>query len=137
MVPSDSGILSEYQGVTGIPRKLWALMGHKGVGEGRPQGGAWPPPKAVRIGLWGGGTAPSFLSLSLSFPPSSSPERKGSPTRIGSPSWTPLYGAPPRPAASSLPPLYTGEGAPQRHNRQSLSRVRCPPPQFNTLVISS
>src|SRR5215216_3136708 len=119
MVPSDSSILSEYQGVTGIPGKLWALMGHKGVGEGRPQGGA--SPKTVRIGLRGGGAAPSLLSLSLSFPPSSSPERKGSPTRIESPSWTPLYGAPPRPAASSLHPLYTGEGGTPK-GQQTISK---------------
>src|SRR5215216_7369437 len=135
MVPSDSSILSEYQGVTGIPEKLWALMGHKGVGEGRPQGGA--PPKAVRIGLGGGGAAPSFLSLSLSFPPPPSWNRKGNPTRIGNPSWTPPLALPPWPPASSFPSfIYVARGHP-KGTTIILSRVRCPPPQFTTSVILS
>ena len=38
---------------------------------------------------------------------------------------------------SPLAPLYTGAGGAPKHNICSLSRVRCPPPQFTPLVIAS
>ena len=59
----------------------------------------------------------------------------GSPTRIGSPSWIPPFGVPPRPAASSPPPLYTGTGGTPKVHELFLSHVQCPSPQFTTSVI--
>src|SRR5215216_1995749 len=63
MVPSDSGSLSEFQGVTGIPGKLWALMGPSGKERRAARVGSVPP---MAIPNWTreGAVPPSFL-LSL------------------------------------------------------------------------
>src|SRR5215216_4250210 len=75
MVPSDSGILSEYRGVTGIRwGKLMGLLGHSG-GEEADHGRRRPPlpnPNWTR----GGGAAPLFPSPSLSLPLSPSVGKK-------------------------------------------------------------
>ena len=64
MVPSDSGILPEYRGVTRTPRgNYWAYMG-LGERERGCLGQAAPPQGLVRIGLGGGAAPPpSFSSL--------------------------------------------------------------------------
>ena len=57
------------------------------------------------------------------------------PIRFG-PWGLPTLGAPPLGLTSSSSLLYIrGQGTPQRHNRQSLSRVWCPPPQLHTSII--
>ena len=73
---------------------------------------------------------PSFFSPT--------PERKrGILLGLGSPSRTPYFRhAPPRPASSSSLLYIRGQGTPQRDTKPSLSRVRWPPPQLHTSVIS-
>ena len=141
-VLGEIGILPEYREVTGTPRGLngptWALVGKRRGGKGW----AARPSPLVRIGQGEGGGAPlSFLSPS-SFPPSPTPTRKeGSPTPSGSrtPPWRALLGRPPPPPWL----LYIrGQGAPLDTTHKLiygsfLSRVRCPPPPYSTLVISS
>lgn len=72
MVLSDSGILSEYQGVTGPP-PLGRNHRPHGPWERRgdnPQGGSAPPPKASPNRKGGGTTRLSlFLSSPSLFPP--------------------------------------------------------------------
>ena len=93
----------------------------------------------MRPPLWseldkGRGRRPLLPSLLSSFPSSPTWTRKGgrNPTWTRSPSRTPPLGP-----ATSPPPLYTWEGAPQRHTKVSLSRVRCPPPQVTPPVKAS
>src|SRR5215216_4106521 len=85
-----------------------------------------------------GAAPPSFPpSPSLSFLLSPSCIWKGSPTRIGNPSWTPPMARPSLAADLLLPSfIYGGEGHP-KGTTVILSRVRCPPPQFTTSVILS
>ena len=52
---------------------------------------------------------------------------------VGLPPWCALLGRRPPPP----PPLYTWPGGTPKDTKISLSRVRCPPPQFTTSVILS
>ena len=127
----------------GYRNPLGVDMGHRREahqptkGWRAPRKGGHAPPWPVRIGQGRGRPPP--LSFSLRPPSLSLPllERKGTPTRIGNPSWTPLWHAPPLAGLLLPSPLYTWAGGTAKHNRQSLSRVRCPPPHFNTSAISS
>ena len=143
MVPSDSGILPEYRGVTGTPPPRGGNHGPHGPWERRganPQRGAHPPPKGSPIRKERGPDPPFPLPL-LSFPISPSVGRKrwggglllGLGVQVGLPPWRAPPGRRPPP-----PLLYIrGQGAPQRHINCSLSRVRCPPPQFTPPIIAS
>src|SRR5215216_2932812 len=111
-------------------------MGLSGKERRAARVSAPPPPREIRIGLGGGGAplfsfsllSPLSFSLSASFLLSPSWKRKGSPTRIGNPSWTPPMARHSWSPASSSPSfIYVARGTP-KHNRQSLSRVWFPPP---------
>ena len=91
----------------------------------------------VRIGL-GEGAAPPFpslLPLPSFFPLPPSGILLGLGGLVGLLSWHALQG----PAGLPPPPLYTEAGGGDlEHNKiNCLSRVRCPPPEFTTSVISS
>ena len=96
------------------PGEVVGLNGPYGKGEKGLKGWLCTPPWKVRIGLGRGRRPPLFPSPSPT--PSLSPllERKGTPTRIGNPSWTPPIGVPllGRPP---LPPsfIYVGKGTPK------------------------
>ena len=132
-VPSDSGI---FRSTGELQEFVLGLNGPFGKGEkglkGWPHPFPWAGPNWTREGV----APPSFLLPLLLLPSLPSWKRKGTPTRIGNPSWTPpigahLLGRPP------LPPsfIYVGRGTPKTH-KLILSRVRCPPPQISTSVIS-
>ena len=76
------------------PGEVLGLNGPYGKGEkglkGRPRASPWQ----VRIGLGRGRRPLSFLLPLLLLPSLPSWKRKGTPTRIGNASWTPLIGVP-------------------------------------------
>src|SRR5215216_4812579 len=137
-VPSDSGIfrsigeLREFTGRSNGP--YWAIRERR---EG-PQGVVAPSPWAGPNWTRRGAAPPSFLLSLPLFPSLLLLIGKGILLGLGSPSRTPYaWRTPLGPATSSLPPLYTGEGSTPKALKICLSRVRCPPPQLHTSVISS
>ena len=90
-------------------------MGHTGKERSASKGGRAPHPWQVRIELGRGWRPLSFLLPLLLLPFLPSWKRKGTPTRIGNPSWTPPIGAPllgrPPPPPPSF--IYVGTGHPK------------------------
>ena len=121
------------------PGEVMGLIGPYGKGGGMPKG-RWRPPR-IQIGLGEGDSAPlPFPTPSLfpSFLLPCSEKEKGFLLGLRSPNRTPYAWHAPRRAGLSPSLLYIrGQGAPQRHSKICLSRVRCPPPQLHTSVISS
>ena len=119
------------EGLSEPPGEALGLSGPEGRERATAQEVARPLPWGVRIGQGGGGGAPSFLTLSLSFlSPSSFLVGLGNgsptPTRRRTP---PSPWRVPRPAGP--PPcsfIYGGRGHPRTHKLIVSSRVRCPPP---------
>ena len=126
-------------GVTGTPRWVigptWASREKR---EGARRGPRAPPlPSPNRIRRRGRRPPSLYLSLSFLFPPIEKGKGGrillGLGVQVGLPPWRAPPGRRPPP-----PLLYIrGWGAPQRHINCSLSRVRCPPPQFTPSVIAS
>ena len=76
MVPSDSGIFSEYREVTGTPPgKDMGLMGHRREANQPTRGCCAPHRDEAKLDL-GRGRHPLSFSYSLSFPLSTSMRRK-------------------------------------------------------------
>ena len=122
-----------------LPEPPWGKIGPTwaiGKRGGSPQGAVAPLPIGSLNWTREGG-APPFLLLLLSLPSSPlSGKRKGVQlglgVLVGLPSMARPLGRPPPP-----PLLYIrGRGHPI-DTQVSLSRVRCPPPQLHTSVISS
>ena len=142
-VPECIGDIPEYRrGYQNPPGKVMGHMGHRREANQPTRGWCAPHKGGGRNSLGKGAPPPFSFSYSLSFPLSTSMRRKREGGRIllglGVLVGLPPHGVP----LGGLPPphlLYIrGQGGTLEHNnRQSLSRVRCLPPQFNTLVISS
>ena len=139
MIRVFSGVPGSYGNTR---KKQWASWAKWWKRGGRARG----PPRPNRIELGGRPPFPPFPpspSFSFSFPsfPSPSWTRKGGillPVGVGLLPGAPSLGRPPPPPCSFI---YGGRGAPHDTHKliygSFLSRVRCPPPPYSTLVISS
>ena len=112
------GLSDIYRSTGGLPEPpggYWASWAQVVEEERRPRGSRAPLPPKSELDKEGGG-APPFLPLSLLFPPSPNPTRKGGiPTPGGSrtPPSAPSPGRPPLPPCSFI---YEGRGHPKDNN---------------------